>query len=111
MTTPDRTSSTPDGPPAGPPGFWDAVFLREPVEGPVEFPPIAEDPPAEIIAPGAFRDLPAGPVPLRWGTEIDGPIIGYVTLSRLDDGTLLVSAADRPKDPDDDLVGDHGGLT
>lgn len=61
--------------------------------------------PLERIDPGAFRDLPAGPVPLRWGTEIDGPIIGYVTLSRLDDGTILVSAADRPEDPDDDLVG------
>lgn len=58
-----------------------------------------------VIAPGAFRDLPDGPVPLRWGTDLDGPIIGYVTLSRLDDGTLLVSAADRPEDPDDDLVG------
>lgn len=59
----------------------------------------------ETIAPGAFRDLPDGPVPLRWGPDLDGPIIGYVTLSRLDDGTLLVSAADRPEDPDDDLVG------
>lgn len=85
-----------DGPPVGPPGFWDAVFIRKPFEGRVEFQPIAEYPPTEAIAPGAFRELPPGPVPLRWGTEIDGPIVGYVTLSRLDDGTLLVSSAPDP---------------
>ena len=39
--------------------------------------------PGDVIAPDAIR-LPAGPVPLRWGTT--GPVIGWVTLEREDDG-------------------------
>lgn len=49
--------------------------------------------PGDVIAPDAIR-LPAGPVPLRWGTT--GPVIGWVTLEREDDGTIVVDAASDP---------------